>query len=410
VTNPGGGASNGLTYLYQDTTTPKFLSFTVSKSLVVATFSKPVCHLPALPAANTDTSGTDWTIRNVSAGSVNAVTGTNIPQCTAAKDNGVTDVILQLTTPMPNGAFVEVTLNGTTATRNANITDSAGNTASAPQARQATATAPDATAPTLVSASGTNGTSIVTLTFSKPVQCLASWNPGTTVAPNTTTNVSLNSFTPGTTDPSVTGYSGTGCGATAITATSSWKVATGSALPADKSYSLQVLCAASPADITDIYGNALSCPAVVNFTTGAADLTPPVIIDARIVANVGSTDFLEVGDAFSLTFSKKMNGCAAAPCSIDAQDQDGTTYSASNTPNNAIRCGVNVSCVWNTAVTTVTVTVTTQLVPPALGAVGAGTTAGMQIPFNITAMNGINDVSGNPPNVLGSPDRLVRYK
>jgi hypothetical protein len=34
----------------------------------------------------------------------------------------------------------------------------------------------------------------------------------------------------------------------------------------------------------------------------------------------------------------------------------------------------------------------------------------MQIPFNITALNGITDVAGNPPNILGSPDRLVRYK
>jgi hypothetical protein len=38
-----------------------------------------------------------------------------------------------------------------------------------------------------------------------------------------------------------------------------------------------------------------------------------------------------------------------------------------------------------------------------------GTTPGMQIPFNITAVTGITDVAGNPPNILGSPDRLVNY-
>jgi hypothetical protein len=34
----------------------------------------------------------------------------------------------------------------------------------------------------------------------------------------------------------------------------------------------------------------------------------------------------------------------------------------------------------------------------------------MQIPFNITAVNGINDTAGNPPNVLGSADRLVDFE
>jgi hypothetical protein len=36
----------------------------------------------------------------------------------------------------------------------------------------------------------------------------------------------------------------------------------------------------------------------------------------------------------------------------------------------------------------------------------------MQIPFNITALTGITDTAspGNPPNVLGSADRLVDYE
>jgi hypothetical protein len=39
-----------------------------------------------------------------------------------------------------------------------------------------------------------------------------------------------------------------------------------------------------------------------------------------------------------------------------------------------------------------------------------GTTPGLQIPFNITALTLITDVAGNPPNVLGSSDRLVDYE
>jgi hypothetical protein len=34
----------------------------------------------------------------------------------------------------------------------------------------------------------------------------------------------------------------------------------------------------------------------------------------------------------------------------------------------------------------------------------------MQIPFNITALTNVTDTSGNPPNVLGSSDRLVDYE
>jgi hypothetical protein len=147
----------------------------------------------------------------------------------------------------------------------------------------------------------------------------------------------------------------------------------------------------------------------IAFTTGAGDFTPPTIVDARMVNNVASSDFLEVGDSFSLTFSEAMNGCTtgtAPVCSIEAQDQDGTSLSGGN----RMQCGGNVSCSWNTAVTTVTVTVTTQLTPPSLGSTGSGTTQGMQIPFNITALNGINDTAGNPPNVLGSADRLVDFE
>src|SRR5437773_10528245 len=179
-------------------------------------------------------------------------------------------------------------------------------------------------------------------------------------------------------------------------------------MPADRQYTVTVACN-STTDITDVVGNPLACPATTIFTTGAGDFTPPTIVDARMVNNVSSSDFLEVGDSFSLTFSEPMNGCTTgvAPiCSIEAQDQDGTSLSGAN----RMQCGGNVSCSWNTAVTTVTVTVTTQLTPPPLGSTGSGTTQGMQIPFNITALNGINDVAGNPPNVLGSSDRLIDFE
>ena len=65
---------------------------------------------------------------------------------------------------------------------------------------------------------------------------------------------------------------------------------------------------------------------------------------------------------------------------------------------------------WNTAVTTVTVTIATPITPAVVGQPGAGSTPGMQIPFNITTFNGFADLQGHVPNVLGSPDRLVDYE
>ena len=87
---------------------------------------------------------------------------------------------------------------------------------------------------------------------------------------------------------------------------------------------------------------------------------------------------------------------------ISVQDQDGTTAT--------IQCSAAVgtnqaTCTWDTAtVTVMTVVLTGTLIS------GSGTTPGLQIPFNITSLTQIQDVAGNPPNVLGSSDRLVDYE
>ncbi len=115
--------------------------------------------------------------------------------------------------------------------------------------------------------------------------------------------------------------------------------------------------------------------------------------------NLTTTDFADTGDSFTLTFSEVMNGVTTGQ--IGVQDQDGTTA----TITCSAVAGVNqASCTWNTAVTTVTVTLTGALTP------SAGTTPNMQIPFNITTLTSFQDLQGNPPNVLGSADRLVDFE
>jgi hypothetical protein len=387
VTNPGGTASNGLTFTYADTGRPTFDSMSVSGNQVTVNFSEPVCRANAFAAA-------DWTVNNVSAATTNPVTGDSIPLCDAEADNGVTSAILTLTAAVPNGAFVEATLNavgtGTTASDNENIRDQAGNFASAPQSRQATATAPETTAPTLASAQGAVGSTTLTLTFSEPVYC--------TGFSFDATDITLTDGNSATTDPVATAAGSNACGTGPTTADTSFSVTLNSALPADRTYTVTLTPEAN--EIQDRVGNDVADPASVAFTTGAGDFTPPTMVDSRMANNLLTTNFADTGDSFNTTFSEVMNGATTG--NISVQDQDGTTAvitcSAATGANQA-------SCTWNTAVTTMTVTLT-----GALSVVDAGTTPGLQIPFNITALTSFQDLQGNPPNVLGSADRLVDFE
>ena len=124
------------------------------------------------------------------------------------------------------------------------------------------------------------------------------------------------------------------------------------------------------------------------------------MVDARMVFNAGpSTDFSEALDSFSVTFSEKMNGATTGTVSI--QDQDGTTATIQCS---AIAGANQATCSWDGTVTVMNVALTGTLTA------GSGTTPGMQIPFNITAFTLVTDTSSNPPNVLGSSDRLVDYE
>jgi hypothetical protein len=393
VSNSGSGASNGLTFIYTDVSGPTFQSFTVSGDTLTVTFSEPVCRASGV-------AGDDWNVQNVSApaGDLATTPGTTDNLPTDCDDAVATfNVFLPAGTAIPNGAFVEATLlaQGATTTANDNIIDASGNEAAAPQSRQATATAPETTRPTFVSATGAVGQPNITLTFSEPVYCDA----GQPVVTD------FNIDEQGTTsDPTVIAVGNTNaCGTGRSTADSSFNIQLGTNLEADTSYVVTITSTAS-GDIQDAVGNTLTVPASVTFTSGAGDFTPPTIVDARITNNLGTSDFGETnGDAFSLTFSEVMNGSTTGR--IDVQDQDGTVVIG------GLVCGTNVSCTWNTADTTLTVTVTgAPLAVPAVGASGAGTTPGLQIPFNITAIATINDETGNPPNVLGSSDRLVDFE
>jgi hypothetical protein len=404
VTNSGTAASNGLTFTYIDTTPPQFTGVAVAANVVTVTYSKKTCKTTAANA------GTDWTVRNVSAAAPVGVLSDNTPTCTSATDtsNGATTANLVLSTSpsIPPGAFVEVALNATNppatapacqnaTSCNTHFLDAAANTIMAPQAQTATATNPSSNPPSIVSASGAVGASKVTINFSQPVWCDASAPAG--FAPS---NFKLNSFQAGVTDPTFTATDASNkCGGAQTATGTPLVLNTSSALPANTTYTLTFTQpAGTTGAVKNVYNVALPTGSSVTFTTGAADITPPVIVDARITNKVGpSSDFMNITDAFALTFNKKMTSPPAAGATISVQDQDGTTAT--------ITCGTGATCAFDSSTSTVlTVTLTATL------ASTGGTTPGLAIPFNITATTGITDASGNVPNILGSPDRLVRYR
>jgi len=393
LTNSGAAASNGLSFRYEDTDGPIFVSMTVSGDLVLATFSEPVCRAAVF-------SSSDWTVNNISSGGTSIlVTGDNIPDdC----DDAITTATLTLQSAVSNGAFVEATLNDfpyttsavTQGDENANITDDPGNAAAAPQARQATATAPETTEPELISASGNVSSSTILLTFSEPVYCR-----GLAV----TTDIDVDADDPDVTDPTVTGYGSSPCEASRSDTATTFNITLSTDLEADTTYTVTFTVDAD--SVEDAANNDLEDQSSVDFNPGAGDFTPPTMVDARLTSNVGTTDFREDDDAFTVTFSETMDDTTTGD-SIQLQDQDGTVVT--------VTCGAGtnaVICDWNDADTTITITVNVaNLTVPALGAEGDGSTPGMQIPFNVTTLNGFADAQGNVPNVLGSADRLVDYE
>jgi IPT/TIG domain/Bacterial Ig-like domain len=400
LTNSGQAASNGLTYTFQDTTKPVFTAVAVTGDVVTVTFSEPVCRDGAWTQA-------DWRINNVSSGVTDITdTGDSIPLCSATTTrDGVTSANVIASQTVTPGAFVEVTLNETVINdgtgMNIRIADAAGNAAAAPQARQATAGVLETTPPTLTSATGAVGATTVTVNFSEPVYCTGLDFGSLAVA---STDISISDSDTTTVDPTVVGAGSNLCPTTRSGADTSFSFNLSKGLLPDKTYTVTLTPETN--EIQDAANNDLANPSSVSFVSGAADFTPPTLTDARVTNNLGTTDWgfnntggTELGDSFSLTFSETMSGTAstAATGSMQAQDQDGTVIT--------FTCGTNVSCTWNSTVTGLSVVVIGTITTS-----GVGSTPGMQIPFNITTMNGFTDLQGNVPNILGSSDRLVDYE
>jgi hypothetical protein len=347
---------------------PVYIGVSVGGNLAVVTFNKPVCRvLPFNP--------TTWQV--TSNGINDPAVGDTIPICNVLADNGVASASLILQNAPTPGSLVAVTLS---ATGHLELRDAAGDFASGPQTRTATAGAPETVPPTLVSAAGDVGSFIVKFTFSEPVFC-SGFVPSDYV---------LTDNNPATTDPIVVAMSFSDpCGTTQITAHGTFAVQLNAPLPGSTTFTVTLFPA--PGEIKDMSLNNLPNPSSTTFTTPAPDFTPPTLTDARVVNNIASSDFSDIGDAFTVTFSEKMNGNIFGLIAI--VDPDGSTAT--------ISCMTNASCTWNIAVTTLTVTLTQSL------ANSGGTTPGLQLPATISALIGVTDIAGNAPDLPGSADRVI---
>ena len=347
---------------------PVYTGVSVGGNLATVTFNKAVCRALPFNAAT-------WQV--TSNGFSDPALGDTIPICNAPADNGTASAIVILQNPPTPGSIVAVTL---TATGHLELRDAAGNLASGPQTRTATAGAPETVPPTLVSAAGDVGSTRVTLTFSEPVWCTAFF----------VGDMFLTDNNPSTTDPIPVGMDFSDpCGNTQLSAHRTFTVLLNAPLPGSTIFTVTLFPA--PGEIKDMSLNNLPNPSTTTFTTPAPDFTPPTLTDARVANNIAGSDFSDVGDAFTVTFSERMNGNVFGLISI--VDQDGTTAT--------ISCGSNASCTWNIAVTTLTVTLTQPL------ANSGGTTPGLQLPATISALIGLTDVAGNAPDLPGSADRVI---
>ena len=387
VNNAGGAASNGLSYIYADTTGPTFNSVTASGIAVTLTFSEPVCrYAPAVFAAG------DYAITVNGTG--DAATSDTLPTAapTTSPTNCVTSFDVTVATPFVNGDTVAVT---TTLTGAAKIKDAAGN-ASSQQTRSATATG-DTTSPSMTAAAATAATTLK-LTYSEAVTCNAlgfaqfvATPSGGTSATGTAiacTALPAGSVTVTVTFPASTFASGVGGSVTY----------TGSATTADR--------------VKDRTGNDATSAQTLAYTALSLDTTRPLSQDIRITTKTGSSSTLNTGDVFTAAFNEVMLAPANSS-TLSLTDADGTVATVMCGTGVGAPVGSTATCALSAAAMTIggvtypigqVITVTLYANPTI---VTAGTAPGLQIPATVFDSSGWTDAASNSWDIANSLDKIL---
>jgi len=377
VTNLGGAASNGLDFIYADTTKPVFNSITAAGNSITLTFSEAVCRSAGFLAG-------DYTI-TVNGGAAIPATADSSTACNATFDNGTTTFDVTVGTAFVNGDTVTLTL---TSAGGLKLRDKAGNTPNA-QTRTATAVG-DTTKPTISTAvSQSNGTDLK-LTYSEAVTCTTGIPAGAqfmvtptggvaTAAPLATCAANPPGSTTVTLSGFAAGFFASGVGGS-VTYTS------------------------GAAPVSDRVGNPAVTPQTKAYTSFSADSTKPLSQDIRITTSAGFAGLLDTGDKFTVAFNEVV-ATPAAGSKIRLTDADGSVYD--------VICGTNATCVVSLVATTINsvvypigqVITVTMTADPTL--VTAGTVAGLALPSTVVDSAGFTDTAGNTWDIVNSPDKIL---
>jgi hypothetical protein len=375
VNNAGGAASNGIDYIYADTTKPVFNSMTASGNAATLTFSEAVCRSAVFAAG-------DYSI--TVNGIARAATADSSTACNGTFDNGTTTFDVTVATPFVNGDVVALTL---TAAGGAKLRDTAGNTADA-QTRNATATG-DTTQPSIASAVSQSDGITLKVTYTEAVTC-------TSGAPAGAQYVATPSGGAAAT--------GTGAVCTALPAGSTLVTVTFAAATFASGVGGSVTYTAGGAPVSDRVGNAAVTPQTLGYTSFSADATKPLSQDVRIKTSAGFAGLLDTGDVWTAAFNEVMLAPAAGS-KVRLTDADGTVAD--------VTCATNATCVLSVAATTIggvsypigQVITFTMTADPTI--ITVGTTAGLAIPSTVVDSAGITDAAANAWDIPGSPDKTL---
>src|SRR5205823_12237105 len=92
--------------------------------------------------------------------------------------------------------------------------------------------------------------------------------------------------------------------------------------------------------VRDLSGNGAVSAQSISFAA-IPPATAPLIADTHVTVNTGSSNFGDVGDAFSATFNEQMFNSAFGPSILTIDNDPGI-----NKDVFTWTCGTNVSCSW----------------------------------------------------------------
>ncbi len=394
VTNAGAPASNALLFTYK-APAPNLTAIQpfAGTSLIKATFDQPVCvaadNAGTLTLGGVDISATQnggtAAIANISfnatTGSGNCGTGSTTGSAATSDNTATSTLWVRLTPTLTAGDSVTLTVTTTGAAKVQNTDGTA-----MPNAETvAAAAAADSSTPSMSSAKAT-ATSKIKVSYSDRVTCngLGFAQFVATIGSSAFTGTALTCTT----------NAGDAFGSTSVTVTFGTNDVTAGGF-------ITYTQSSTSADrIKSITGNNATSPQTVSVTSLPVSTTRPQITAVtRTPATGSSASTLGAGDKFVITFNAAMDTTTGTTTPGLRAQGAAEQNTAPNQDIITLTCGQAATCSWNSAGTTVTVTVTDAVSACA----DNGTTfTGCQLPETIIDST-FKDSSGNLVDLSNKP-------